>query len=77
MFFYQDQAKYALEVVIGSPPNILKVSDTILDDLIKGMKDLSLEVARLSKVKAFQSWNVESTRRRHDYHYQQTLGEAE
>ena len=44
-------------MVIGSPSNAPKVSETVLDDLVKGMEDHSMKVVRLQEGKAFQSQN--------------------
>ena len=50
----QDEVKITIKEDIESPSTISKVPETMMDDLIKGIRDLSLHVARLQEEKSSQ-----------------------
>ena len=50
----QDEVKLTIKEDTGSSSTISKVSETTMDDLIKGIRDLSLHVARLQEEKSSQ-----------------------
>ena len=50
----KDEVKTTIKEDTGSPSTISKVPETMMDDLIKGIKDLSLHVAKLQEEKSPQ-----------------------
>ena len=50
----KDEVKTTIREDTGSPSTISKVPETVMDDLIKGIKDLSLHVAKLQEEKSSQ-----------------------
>ena len=50
----RDEVKITIKEDTGSSSTISKVSETTMDDLIKGIRDLSLHVARIQEEKSLK-----------------------